>query len=409
MWPFSRKIADDTESKSLAALQEFLAAAGATSSKIAVTPTKALECVPVRAAVQLRCETLSSLPLRLYRRLEDGGKEKATDHPLYGLLHGRANGWTSSSDFVSSLERDSLLTGHGYALANRVGEGRPAELIRLAPDRVKVELGDGDEPTYVVSLKGGGQRPYHWRDVLHVSSFDGLSAVRQAREAIGIYSALEAHTGRIMSNGGRPSGILTSPKKISEPVLARLKESWSKGHAGEASGNTAILEDGMGFSPLTFSSVDLQFAELRAYQLVEIARAFAVPPVLIADFSRATWGNFDAAAQAYLSFCLLPRIRSWSGAIARLLSPDEQKELGAEFDTNGLVQADIAKRFQAYASAISSRILNPNEVRELENRGPYDGGNEYLNPNTTSGTAAAPQNRGAAGSLTPRNSSEAAA
>ena len=68
MWPFgTRKDASAEDAKSLAALEEFFAAAGATSSKIAVSPSKALECVPVRAAVQLRCETLSSLPLRLYR------------------------------------------------------------------------------------------------------------------------------------------------------------------------------------------------------------------------------------------------------------------------------------------------------------------------------------------------------
>lgn len=391
MWPFgTRKDTSAEDAKSLAALEEFFAAAGATASKIAVSPSKALECVPVRAAVQLRCETLSSLPLRLYRRLADGGKEKADDHPLYPLLHGRANPWTSSSDFISSLERDSLLTGHGYALANRVGEGRPAELIRLAPDRVKVEYADGDEPTYVVSLKNGGQRSYSWRDVLHIISFDGLSAVRQAREAIGIYVALEGHTGRIMANGARPSGVLQTKDKLSEQVLKRLKESWTKFHTGESAGGTAILESGLEFKPLTFSSVDLQFAELRQYQLVEIARALAVPPILIGDYSRATWSNFEPAAQSYLSFCLLPRIRAWTGAIARLLSPEEQRDLGAEFETGALVQADIAKRFSAYASAISSRILSPNEVRELENRGPYPGGDKFENPNTTGGATDVP-------------------
>ncbi len=396
MWPFARKDSAAEDAKSLEALQAFFESANGTASKIAVSPTKALECVPVRAAVQLRCETLSSLPLRLYRRLEDGGKEKADDHPLYPLLHGRANAWTASSDFISSLERDSLLSGHGYALANRVDGGRIAELIRLAPDRVKVELGDGDEPSYVVSLKGGGTRTYRWSDVLHVSGFDGLSAVRQAREAIGIYAALEAHTGRIMANGARPSGVLQTKDTLKEPVLKRLKESWAKFHAGESAGGTAILESGLEFKPLTFSSVDLQFAELRQYQLVEIARAFAVPPILIGDYSRATWSNFEPSAQAYLSFCLVPRIKAWTGAIARLLSPEEQRDLGAEFETGALVQADIAKRFAAYASAISSRILSPNEVRELENRGPYAGGDTYANPNVTSGAPADQQQEDAA-------------
>lgn len=389
-------LARAAELKSLSALEEFFAAAHGTASKIAVSPTKALECVPVRAAVQLRCETLSSLPLRLYRRLPDGGKEKATNHPLYALLHGRANGWTSSTDFVSALERDTLLTGHGYALAIRVDGGRIAELIRIAPDRMKVETGDGDEPTYLVSLKGGGQRSYPWRDILHVTSFDGLSAVKQSREAIGLYSAMEGHAGRIFSNGGRPSGVLKAKKALSAQTIERLKKSWTAAHGGDASGGTAILEDEMDFTPLSFNSVDLQFQELRAFQLVEIARAFAVPPVLIADYSRATWSNFEPSAQAFLSFCLVPRMKNWAGAIARLLTPEEQQELGAEFETGALVQADIAKRFEAYNKAIASRILNPNEVRELENRGPYAGGEVYANPNTTSGVPADQQQEDAA-------------
>lgn len=388
MWPWTRRDQGADDRKSLDALAEFFAAANGAASKIAVSPTRALEVVPVRAAVQLRCETLSSLPLRLFRRLPDGGKEKADDHPLYPLLHGRANAWTSSTDFIASLERDTLLSGHGYALANRISGGRIAELIRISPDKVKVETADGDEPSYVVSLKGGGTRTYPWRDILHVSSFDGLSAVRQAREAIGIYAALEAHTGRIMSNGARPSGVLQAKTTLKEATLARLKKSWTAFHTGESAGGTAILEDGLEFKPLTFSSVDLQFSELRAYQLVEIARAFAVPPTLIGDFSRATWSNFEPAAQAFLSFCLVPRMRNWSGAIARLLTPEEQADLGAEFETGALVQADIAKRFAAYASAISSRFLSPNEVRELENRGPYTGGERFENPNTTSDASA---------------------
>jgi HK97 family phage portal protein len=393
MFGFGRSkdwVAAAEQRKSLAALEEFFAAAHGTAAGIAVSPTRALGCVPVRASVQLRCETLSSLPLRLFKRLPDGGKEKASGHPLYKLLHGRANAWTSSVDFVSALERDTLLTGHGYAVANRIGStGEIFELIRLAPDMVRVETDASFEPSYVVSLKGGGTRTYPWRDVLHVQSFDGLSAVKQAREAIGIYVALEAHTARIMTNGARPSGVLQSKGTLKEATIARLKKSWNAFHTGESAGSTAILEDGIEFKPLTFSSVDLQFSELRAYQLVEIARAFAVPPTLIGDFSRATWSNFEPAAQAYLSFCLVPRIRTWSGAIARLLTPEEQADYSAEFDTNGLVQGDIEKRFAAYASAITSRVLNPNEVRELENRGPYAGGEKFENPNVTAGPAAA--------------------
>jgi hypothetical protein len=55
---------------------------------------------------------------------------------------------------------------------------------------------------------------------------------------------------------------------------------------------------------------------------------------------------------------------------------------------NALLRADMASRFQAYGLAIQNRIMNPNEVRKLENLNAYDGGDSYENPNITPGTPA---------------------
>jgi HK97 family phage portal protein len=390
MWWRSRKL-DNSEAKSLDALAGFFASAGATSSAIAVTPHKALESAPVARGVAVRSETLGCLPVHLYQRLEDGGKERA-DHPLEKLLSGRPNGWTSAAEFLMQMERDSLLNDIGaVALANRVDGGRIAELIRLDPSKVTIEHDASGEPRYLVSQKGGGQRVYRWSDILHVPNVGGVSPIKLAREAIGIYRAMEGHAARLFANGGRPSGVLQAKGTLKEQAIARLKASWTKSHAGEASGGTAILEDGIEFKPLTFNSVDLQFLELRGFQVTEMARALGVPPVLIFDYGRATWGNAESMAQSFLTFTLLPRLKLWCGAISRLLSPEEQTTLVPEFTVDALVQAEIAARFAAYASAISSRILNPNEVRAMENRAPYAGGDEYLNPNTTGAALAAQQ------------------
>ena len=47
------------------------------------------------------------------------------------------------------------------------------------------------------------------------------------------------------------------------------------------------------------------------------------------------------------------------------------------------MRTDLTTRAAAYASLITSRVLCPNEVRELENRPPYEGGDVFVNPNTT--------------------------
>lgn len=275
------------------------------------------------------------------------------------------------------MEKDTITHGGGYALANRAGD-RIVELIRLAPGSVCEEIDDRTlEPSYKVTLPDGSQRLYPWRDILHVPALDGLAAIRQAREAIGLTMALERYAGALLGNGARPSGVLKFKRKLDDATYERLRKSWTSGHGGENSGKTAVLEDDADFTPLTFNSVDLQFQEMRAFQLLEISRALGVPPMLLSEYGRATWGNAEQMAQSFLSFTILPRIKLWQGAVARLLSEDEQQTYYAEFLVDELVKAEIAARFEAYAKAITNGILNPNEVRAMENRAPYEGGDEY--------------------------------
>jgi HK97 family phage portal protein len=354
-----------------------------TASEIHVSPERALRCVPVYAGVRVRCDVLSSLPLHLYERRNDGGKDRATEHPLYRLLHNRPNAWTSASEFIGQLEKDVICFGGGYALANRSGD-RVVELIRIAPGSVSVEHDEQTlEPVYKVTLRNGRQQTYDWRDILHVPALDGLAAIRQAREAIGLCIAMESHAARLFGGGARPSGLLKTKGKLSEARFDSLRKSWNASHSGASSGKTAILEDGTEFQPLSFSSVDLQFNEMRAWQVAEIARALGVPPTLLFDYGRATWANAEEQALSFLTFTILPRLQAWQGAISRLLSPEEQCTFYPEFLVDSITKAEVAARYTAYAQAISSGILSPNEIRAKENLPPYEGGDQYRLPLNT--------------------------
>ena len=102
-----------------------------------------------------------------------------------------------------------------------------------------------------------------------------------------------------------------------------------------------------------------------------------MPPTLIQDFGRATWGNAAEMSQSFLTYCVLPWTKLWQGAISRLLSTEEQAKYFPEFLVDDLIKADIAARFTAYAQAVQSRILLPNEIRAMENRAPIAGGDEF--------------------------------
>ncbi|WP_198164985.1 phage portal protein [Rhodoplanes sp. Z2-YC6860] len=169
LWPFRAERKSTTTGRE--ALVDY---AVRTSSDIAVSPERALRCPAVFAGVRVRCEVLGTLPIVLYKRRNDDGKERAADHPLYRLLHDRPNGWTSAAQFVMELEHDAIMHGAGYALANRNGE-RIVELIRLHPHAVTEEIDRATlEPAYRVTA-AGGQRTYSWRDILHVPTIVGTS------------------------------------------------------------------------------------------------------------------------------------------------------------------------------------------------------------------------------------------
>jgi HK97 family phage portal protein len=371
-----------------------------TAAGIFVSPLKALECTAVAAALRIRVETLGSLGLFLYQRGANDERSRAAEHPLYALLHDRPNPWTSAAAFVMQLETDVITEGAGYAFANRV-DGRIVELIRLDPLAV-VEKCDAatTEPYYDVTLSGGAVRRYGWQDILHIrgsidfanrSGARPLSALRQARQAIGLAIALEGHAARLLGNGARPSGALTTGgKRLDDVAYKRLQKSWRGAHSGDNAGGTAILEDGMDFKAITFSSVDLQFGEMRIFQSVEIGRALGVPPPMIFELGRATFANTEEMTQSFLTFSLLGRCKLWEGAIARLLTAEEQVKFYPEFEVDSLVKADLAARYAAFALACGGPFLTANEARGTDNWPSIAGGDELRPPANATGVAAPP-------------------
>src|SRR6266516_3452652 len=74
--------------------------------------------------VALRSELLASVPLFLFRRTANGGREKADDNALYGALHDIANPLQSAFEFREFLISSLDLTGNAYARVERNQHGQ---------------------------------------------------------------------------------------------------------------------------------------------------------------------------------------------------------------------------------------------------------------------------------------------
>ncbi|MGY4332797.1 HK97 family phage portal protein [Bradyrhizobium sp. LB7.2] len=367
-----------------------------TLAGVTVTPRSAMTCAPVACAVRSISEAAGSLPLHVYKKLPDGGKEKAPDHPLYKILHDAPNSWMAAALFRTQLMADALLQPHGaFALINRVDGGKPAELIRLDPLTQSVAVDCSElEPTYKLN-----DRNMNGADLIHIPTpaYDPRKGlVGEGREAIGLALTLERHAARLFGKGGRPSGMLSTKSTQTAESLTKIGAAWKAAHGGDNSGGTAILPSDVSWQSITLSSVDAQFLEMRTYAVAEIARLFRVPLHMLMQVDRAQPRSIESIGQEFLSQALLPRLKSFEQELElKLLTPEERAQYSIEFNIDGFARADLLARAQALSATVSARILNPNEARQIGFGLPaYEGGDVFENFNTSSAHAGGALNVG---------------
>ncbi len=367
--------------------EELLALFGAgtaTASGEAVGPESALRVPAVVSAVRSIGETIASLPIHVFKRLPDGGRERDREHPAAKVLE-RPVPWLSAYEFKLRLIFDAIRHGQGFAVAARAG-GQVRELHRIKPGAMRVEHDPATgEPNYKLTVAAGGERAYDWRDVVHLVPVpnDGapLSLISLAREAIGFAATLEKHGARLFGNGARPSGILSFADKLSPVEIKNRVAVWNAVHGGGRSGGTAVMDRSASYTGLTLNSVDLQYLELRRHQVLEIARVFRVPPHMLAEMDRATHSNSEELGLQFVAYCIRPWCDLIEGALSRVLFAEEERETNfIEFQLDDLLRGNILQRFEALSTAIGGPWLSANEGRAVENRPPIKGGDVLNQP-----------------------------
>ena len=365
---------------------------GSTAGKI-VTERSAMQMTAVYSCVRILAEAIAGLPLHLYRYTDSGGKEKATDHPLYLLLHDEPNPEMSSFVFRETLMTHLLLWGNAYAQIIRNGKGEVMALYPLMPNKMSVERDENGQLYYTYTRSAEEAKTAETgrvillpKDVLHIPGlgFDGLvgySPIAMAKNAIGLAIATEEYGAKFFANGAAPSGVLEHPGTIKDPQ--RVREAWQSQFGGSSnSGKIAVLEEGMKYTPISISPEQAQFLETRKFQINEIARIFRVPPHMVGDLEKSSFSNIEQQSLEFLKYTLDPWVVRWEQSIARsLLSENEKKQYFVKFNLEGLLRGDYASRMNGYATARQNGWMSANDIRELENldRIPAEeGGDLYL-------------------------------
>lgn len=342
----------------------------------------AMRIATVFSCVRVVAEGVASLPLPLYRRLPEGGKEKATKDPLFKILRYRPNVWQTHFEFWEMLTGHVMLRGNAYAKKIFDNAGRLVQLLPLDPSR----MGVGQKPTgeleYHYRLKNGLEIIYNQFEIMHLrgigsDGLTGMSVVDCLARTFDASQAVEEFQIAFLKNFAKPGGVLTHPAKLTKEARENLKASWQQAHAGGADNayKVAILEEGLKWEQVGMSQRDTELIAFGKMKASDICGAFRVPPHMVGILDKATFSNIEQQSGDFQENTLRPWLVRFEEAIMRdLIDEEKQDDFFAEFMMTGILRADTAARGNFYVLMVQNGIMNPDEIRSLENMNPIEDG-----------------------------------
>lgn len=334
----------------------------------------------VRAIVN----SFTSMGWHNYQR--DGKSKVELADDVSWLLDMQANPEMNSLDWRAVTIKDALLRGNGYSEIERLGNGKPAWLWRLEPQRVEpvrdkarmlwyeVKNGPGEESTYL--------RP---EDVFHLKgpSPDGLvgwDMIRLMKVAIDLGLKEERFGFDFFARGPMPGGFVNVPQNMNKEQRAEFRRNFEAVYSGSTNAHRiVVLSNGVTFDPASLPNDSAQFLESRVFQVNEICRFFGVPPHKLADLTRATFSNVEEQERAYVTDCILPWARRMEmEADVKLYGRTNRGRRFTRFNLDALMRGNSTTQTQTVTQKVAAGLMMPNEGREYFDMNPVEGGDVLI-------------------------------
>lgn len=357
---------------------------GTSSSGKVVTADKAMQLSAVWACVRLLSESISTLPIKIYKSESDGSRSLAKDHPIYRLLCKQPNFEMTPSRFMLMVVASLCLRGNSFIEKKYIG----SKLVALEPLLPQNMMVKRSEQTGMLEYKytdplGQKTRTIPTNKIMHIRGFGmdgicGMIPVKIGRDVIGAALSVEESAAKIFENGLQSSGFLSSEFPLDDEQRERIRSYLLSFVGSKNAGKMMVLEGGMKYNNVTMNPEAAQMLESRTFSIEEICRWFRVPPFMVGHMDKqSSWASsVEGMNMQFLTNTLRPLLVNIEQEISRcLLNGDD--DYYAEFSVEGLLRADSAGRSAYYTTALQNGWMSRNDVRRLENLPPIDGGDIY--------------------------------
>lgn len=340
--------------------------------------TAALSMSTVYACVRVLAEDIAKLPFVLYRKLPNGGKERALEHPLYSVLHDEVHPGMTSFVWRELVMSHLATWGNHYSEKVYDYAGR-LQLYPIRPDRMEVKYNSAGRKVYTYLSPAGVRTEMRPDSVFHIAGLSsnglvGLSPIALHAKTLRLAETAQEFGNSFLANGARPAVVLSHPNNLSEGAIGRLAGQMDQLRGARNSGKTVILEEGLTVTEVGVPPEDAQYIETRKFQRNIIAtEIFRMKPHKVGDLEHATFSNIEHESLDHVIDTLMPwAVRIEQETKAQLLYGEPDVSVELLFDA--LLRGDAKSRAEALAIRWQHGTITPDEWRALENENPLADG-----------------------------------
>jgi len=325
-----------------------------------ISEREAMNIPSVSRCVNLIANTVSMIPIKLYKEEFLNGKRKTVEieDSRCDLFNLDTKDTLDGADFKKALVRDYLLFGSAYAYINK-RRNTIKSLNYVSNENVCI-TGNFDPifKDYNILVRGQSYKPFEFLKILRntKTGAQGVGIIEENQEILKVAYLTLKFEQNLVSTGGSKKGFIKSEKKITKEAMDSLKRAWRDLYCNTEN-NVIVLNDNLDFKEASNTSTEMQLNENKNSINNSILDIFGVPT--------------DWNWETFIKIAVMPILTTIECALNRdLLLEKEKKSLYFAFDTKEITKGDIKTRFEAYKTALDANLMQIDECRYMEDLEP---------------------------------------
>lgn len=350
--------------------------AWANQSGTNITADSSLEIAAFFSAISLIADTISTLPVDSYIRV-DGARKPFRPRPT----------WIDQPDVDQTKQAhyqqvliSLMVFGNSFTRVFRDKSGEIVNLVTLDPQLVDVQRNAIGRKIFIYK---GEETALTSEDIIHITDMvmpgqvRGKARIDALKDNLGLALALQSFAARFFGQGSTTAGIIEYPGQLNREQAKALTEGFDARHRSFRNAHkTGVLSGGAKYVQTSVANDQSQFLQSREFAVQDVCRIFNLPPVFLGVPGTTTYASIEQLMIFLVTHTLRPYIEKLEWSYGRLLP----STAFLKFNVDGLLRGDFNSRMNGYSIATQGGWMSINDIHKLEDMSAVDGGDVYRVP-----------------------------